>query len=232
MDKEFKTTFIPKKNLSSVPKTESVKSKSRRSLFSLLSILLFIVAIISTAVVYVYKFSVAESIKADIEDINSVEREFEPQAILKLKELDIRLQAGTELLERHIAVSGFLESFAASTLPDVSFNDLSFEYDPEGSTVSLSGEARGYLQIAQQSDIYEDNRYIQNHIFQDFAKTDIGRISFSLDFTVNPELLVFGQSNDRDESDIIVPDSAIIEIDNNGDQFQEGEDINFGAFTN
>ena len=113
MDKEFKTTFIPKKNLSSVPKTESVKAKSRRSLFSLLSILLFIVAIISTAVVYVYKFSVAESIKADIEDINSVEREFEPQAILKLKELDVRLQAGTELLEKHIAVSGFLESFAA-----------------------------------------------------------------------------------------------------------------------
>ena len=94
MDKEFKTTFIPKKNPGGVKAPESKGSKARRSLFGILSILLFVTALISTAGVYLYKARLASVINSRIDSINRAEKAFEPAAILDLKKLDIRLQAG------------------------------------------------------------------------------------------------------------------------------------------
>lgn len=227
MDKEFKTTFIPKKNLatSKVKPAESKKSKARRSLFGVLALLLFVTAVVSTIGVYLYKIRIAAVINSRIESINLAEKAFEPAVILELKKLDIRLRAGTELLNNHVAISDFLESLAESTLPDVSFANFSFSGG--GNEVSMSGEARGYLQIAQQSDIFEDNQYIQNHIFSDFSLTDTGRISFSLQFTLNPELVTFGRTVVNDEANIGVADNVIISDEN---QIPTGVDINFNEF--
>lgn len=227
MDKEFKTTFIPKKNPGGVKAPEKKSTKARRSLFGILAALLFVTAVVSTIGVYLYKARLAAVVNSRIDSINRAEKAFEPSVILDLKKLDIRLRAGTELLNQHIAVSDFLESLAESTLPEVSFNEFSFNYTEGGSEVSMSGEARGYLQIAQQSDIFEDNDYIQNHIFSDFSSSETGRVSFSLQFTLNPELLTFGRTvvNDQDDT-VVTPDGVIIEPDQ-GDQIPAGVDINF-----
>jgi len=228
MDKKFKTTFIPKKNPGGIKAPESKASKSRRSLFGILALLLFVTAVVSTIGVYLYKVRLAAVINSRIDSINRAEKAFEPAVILDLKKLDIRLKAGTELLNQHIAVSDFLESLGESTLPEISFNNLSFEYIPDGSAVTMAGEARGYLQIAQQSDIFEDNNYIQNHIFSDFTLTETGRITFSLQFTLNPELLQFGRTIVNTEANSEVPDGVIIPPVN--DEIPSGVDINFEGF--
>lgn len=230
MDKEFKTTFIPKKNLSrsKVQASESKQSKARRSLFSILALLLFVTAVVSTVGVYLYKIQVATVINSRIESINRAEKAFEPAVILELKKLDIRLRAGTDLLNNHVAVSDFLDSLAESTLPDVSFSSFSFSSSSSGADISMSGEARGYLQISQQSDIFEDNQYIQNHIFSDFSSTDSGRVSFSLQFTLNPELLMFGRTTINDEGNTETGEGVIIPSANN--QIPTGVDIDFNSF--
>jgi hypothetical protein len=175
--------------------------------------------------VYLYKVRLAAIVNSRIDSINRAEKAFEPAVILDLKKLDIRLRAGTELLSKHIAVSDFLESLGESTLPEVSFNTFSFEYEPDGSYVDMAGEARGYLQIAQQSDIFEDNNYIQNHIFSGFTLTETGRITFSLQFSLNPELLQFGRTIVNTEADSEVPDGVIILPVS--DEVPAGVDINF-----
>lgn len=229
MDKEFKTTFIPKRKLTSskASPAESKQSKARRSLFGILALLLFVTAIVSTAGVYLYKIRIATVINSRIESINLAEKAFEPAVILELKKLDIRLRAGTELLNNHVAVSDFLESLAESTLPDVSFAGLSFT-GGEDNEISMDGEARGYLQIAQQSDIFEDNQYIQNHIFSDFSLTETDRVSFSLQFTLNPELLTFGRTVVNDEANIETGGDIIIQDQNS--QIPGGVDVNFNGF--
>lgn len=229
MDKEFKTTFIPKKNLatSKAKPAESKQSRARRSLFGILALLLFVTAVISTIGVYLYKIRIAAVINSRIESINLAEKAFEPAVILELKKLDIRLRAGTDLLNNHVAISDFLESLSESTLPDVSFSSLS--YSGGGTNeISISGEARGYLQIAQQSDIFEDNQYIQNHIFSGFTSTDTGRVSFSLQFTLNPELITFGRTVVNDEANIETSTGVIIPDQNS--QIPGGVDVNFNGF--
>lgn len=229
MDKEFKTTFIPKKNLSKVKTPESKQSRARRSLFGLLATLLFVTALVSTAGVYLYKVRLASILNSRIDSINRAEKAFEPSTILELRKLDIRLNAGTELLRNHVAISDFFESLAESTLPDVRFNDMNFTHDSAGSQVSMTGEARGYLQIAQQSDIFQSNQYIQNHIFSNFALTDTGRITFSLDYTLNPQLLIFGRTlaNTQLDAEHQIPDLGNVIIPDSSSDIPSGVDINF-----
>lgn len=217
MDKEFKTTFIPKKNLATSKKPRTKKSRAQQSLLGVIAMLLFITAILAAGGVFVVRAQMVSQLNSRIESINRAEKAFEPAVILELKRLDLRLAAGTELLDNHIAVSDFLKSLAESTLPDVSFADLSFSYADGTADVNMSGEARGYQQIAQQSDVFGDNQFIQNHIFSDFALTDTGRISFSLQFTLNQELLKFGRTvaNDQVENiDQELSEAVIIEDQN------------------
>jgi len=230
MDKEFKTTFIPKKNLSGVKAPESKRSRATRSLIGLIALLLFITALAATAGVFLWKTRLAAVVNSRIDSINRAEKAFEPAVILDLKKLDIRLRAGTKLLSQHVAISDFLESLAESTLPEVSFSDFSVELGPDGAEVSMGGEARGYLQIAQQSDVFEDNQYIQNHIFEDFSLTDADRISFSLQFSINPELILFGRTVKNDEPNIDISEDIIIP-DQNAGQIPSGIDVNFNGIT-
>ena len=232
MDKEFKTTFIPKKNINRGPKHETKQARVRKSFISLLSFLLFVTAIVSTIGVYIYKVRLAVVINSHVDSINRAEKAFEPSAILDLKKLDIRLQAGTDLLNNHIAISDFLDSLSESTLPGISFLSFSFSDSGEESSVSMSGEARGYIQIAQQSDIFEDNQYIQNHIFSNFSLTDSERVTFSLEFHLNRKLLTFGRTvKNNEETDIIIHDHVIIsERDKN--KVEPGVPIKFNSPNN
>lgn len=228
MDKEFKTTFIPKKNLANVKKTESKSKKTTRSLLGILALLLFITAVVSTAGVFLYKIQIAAVVNSRIDSINRAEKAFEPAAIIELNKLDTRLRAGTELLAQHVAISDFLISLGESTLPEISFSDLSFNYSPEGSDILMNGEAQGYLQIAQQSDIFVDNNYIQNAIFSDFSITDTGRVTFSLQFTLNPELIAFGRTVQNDQLSTEINEGIIIEDTNT---LPSGIDVNFDGIT-
>ena len=202
MDKDFKTTFIPKKNLTA--NTGRKKRKKTQGIIGLLAILLFVTAAVSVIGVYLYKLRLTTLVQSRIQSINKAEKAFEPAAIIELKKLDIRLRAATELLENHVAVVDFFESFAETTLPDIQYAGISIDFSEEVPAVSTTGVARGYLPIAQQSDLFEENRYVQNPIFSDFSRTDVDRISFSLSFSLNPELLVYGrtlENIDLDDSD-------------------------------
>jgi hypothetical protein len=194
MDTEFKTTFIPKKNLKKAPASvASPRRKMSRSLLGIIATLLFVSAVISAVGVLVYKSIVTSSVNSKIEVINRAEKAFEPAVILELRKLDIRLAAAKELLDNHIALSDFFASLEESTLPDVAFGDFSLTFREDIPTVRMSGEARGYLAIAQQSDIFEANQYIENPLFADFSLTETGEVSFNLEFTINEALLAFGR---------------------------------------
>ena len=225
MDKEFKTTFIPKKQSSQGrPVRATRRTRQTQSIFGILAILLLLTAIVSVAGVYLYKIRLATAVNAKIESINLTEKSFEPEAILELRKLDIRLRAATELLENHVAVVDFFESLGETTLPDIQYSGLDIDFSQAVPTVSTDGEARGYLAIAQQSDLFEENRFIQNAIFSNFSRGDTDRVSFSLSFSINPDLLVYGrnlqnvdiddldsENNDRSNTDF---GDAIIEDQN------------------
>ena len=108
MDKEFKTTFIPKKQIAQGrPARTSKRARQTQSVVGLLAILLFVTAAVSVGAVYLYKLRLATVVNTKIESINVAEKSFEPAAVLELRKLDIRLRAATELLNKHISLADF-----------------------------------------------------------------------------------------------------------------------------
>ena len=230
MDKEFKTTFIPKKKLST-EKEKVVQTSKSNSIISLLAGLLFVTAIVSVIGVYLYKLNIARIVKSYNDSINLAEKAFEPAAILELKKLDIRLRAATELLDKHVAISDFFDSLGETTLPDVAFNDFNFTFNEDNSEVSMVGEARGFLPIAQQSDLFEKNQYIQNHIFSDFQLTETGIVSFNLSFTLNKDLLLYGRVIRNSQTDTDIDGGVVIPHQENS-LLPKGENVDFTNYIN
>ncbi len=193
MDTEFKTTFIPKRKLTQ-SRTTRLRRNSGNSFLFLIAILLFVTAIVSAVGVSLYKVGVESSVRTKIESIKRAEKAFEPTVIIELKKLDIRLKAATELLNQHVAFSDFFDALGSSTLPDVAFSEMTLEEKDGATYVTMTGQASGYLPIAQQSDLFEKNLYIQNPVFSDFqVDEETGNVGFSVEFSLNPDLIRYGR---------------------------------------
>lgn len=225
MDKEFKTTFIPKKKLATERKKNIIPSKGN-SIVSLLAGLLFVTALVSVIGVYLYKLQVSKTVASSVDSINRAEKAFEPAVIVELKKLDIRLRAATELLDRHVALSDFFASLGESTLPDIAFDNFTFAFNDDYSEVSMSGQSRGFIPIAQQSDLFEKNQYIVNHIFSDFQIIEGGFVSYSLTFALDPDLLSYGRTLQNTQVESTIDDEVVIQ-NQNFNTVPAGQAVNF-----
>ena len=90
----------------------------------------------------------------------------------------------------------------------------------------MIGEAKGFLPIAQQSDLFEKNQYILDHIFSDFQITDEGVISFNLNFTLNKDLLLYGRTLSNTQTESILDEGVVIQHQENN-LLPGGEKVDF-----
>ncbi len=225
MDRGFKTTFIPKRKVTHVEgEKKGVRKSSGNNLLFVLSLLLFFSALVSSVGVFLYHEQLLSAKKSKIVSIQRAEKAFEPEAILSLKRMDVRLRAGTEILKNHVAFSDFFHSLGESTLPDIAFQNFSLA-SKDGVIVHMEGEANGYLPIAQQSQLFEKNRYIQNPIFSDFElNEETGNIYFNVEFTLNPDLIRYGRTVKNITTDFSLQKEKIFLEEK---EKTRGKDINF-----
>lgn len=198
MDKEFQTSFIPKKNVIESPKRAG---GGGGGLVNLIAFVVFLAALLSAGGAYFYKNSV--SIKIDEYKISLIRAkdQFEPGAIKELQVLDKRLKAATVILNQHVAVSPIFELLQKITLPTVRYSDFSYSIDETTKIVDISmkGEAKDYNFIALQADLFSENKFIKNPIFSDFVLDQSSNIDFNLTFSVDKSLISYESFLDREE---------------------------------
>lgn len=188
------TTFIPKRiDTAAVGIPGSAPAPKRRasSLLTIIATIVFIAALLSSGGVYLYKNYLASNIAEMKATIDRAEKAFEPSLILELVRLDTRLKVSSQLLAQHTAFSPLFRSIEQGTLPDVSFTAFQFEYEEGLPRVQMQGLASRYTPIAQQSDVFGENNLIVDHIFSNFALTQTGRVSFDLNYSLNPNLMLY-----------------------------------------
>lgn len=197
MDKEFQTSFIPKKTVIESPK----KIRSGGGVINLISFIIFIVSLISAGGAYFYRESVKTNIEEYKRSLAVAKNQFEPSLITELQILDKRLNAATTILDKHIAVSPIFVLLEEVTLPTVRYSDFSYEVDTTTNlvNVTMKGEAKGYNFIALQADLFDDNKFIKNPIFSDFVLDQAGNIDFNLTFSVDRSLVSYESFLDREE---------------------------------
>jgi len=197
MDKEFQTSFIPKKTVIEGPK----KVKSGGGIVNLFSFIIFIASLLSVGGAYLYRESVKTNIEEYKKSLAIAKNQFEPSLITELQILDKRLNAATAILDQHVAVSPIFELLQDSTLPTVRYSDFTYDIDSKTNLVNveMKGEAKGYNFIALQADLFNENKFIKNPIFSDLVLDQNGNVDFNLTFSVDKSLVSYESFLDREE---------------------------------
>lgn len=202
MDKEFQTSFVPKKPI--IEKAAVAHSGGGFSgAFNLIALVIFIASILAAGATYFYRGSLVDRVAEYKVSLERARGAFEPALITELQVLDKRMRAATEILNNHVVVSPIFALIGEITLPTVRYSDFSYEFNEENKNlvdVIMTGEAKGYNYIALQADLFGDDKFIKNPIFSDFTLDQGGNVDFALTFSVDKSLVLYESFLEREAS--------------------------------
>ncbi len=191
MDKEFQTSFIPKK-----PLTEDRVVRERPvSIVTLLATVIFFATLVAGVGAYGYKVILAKQVKDMSASLDTAKGAFEPSLLADLQTLDRRINASEDILANHIAISPIFRSLQNLTLRTIRFTKFSYDFSKDGGiTVKLSGLSPNYnyITLALQSDVLAKNKYIKNPVFSNLNLDDKGNVTFDLSFSVDQSFVRYG----------------------------------------
>jgi hypothetical protein len=168
MDKEFQTSFVPKKALVE----REPRSTGGGGIVNFIALIIFIASIIGAGATYFYRSSLESKVEEYKVSLQRARAAFEPSLITKLQVLDKRMRAASEILDAHVAVSPIFALLGDITLPTVRYSDFSYAFNQENKNlvdVKITGQAKGYNYIALQADLFGQNKFIRNPIFSNFT---------------------------------------------------------------
>ncbi len=189
MDPQVRTSFIPKKPITTAP---SVR-RGGLGLFFFLAFVLFLGSILLAGGAFAYQQYLNESIKSKSDSLARARAAFEPATIQDLMRLDDRLKYAKEILDSHTAPSSIFGLLSASTLVSVSFNNFQYFEGPDGKpSLILSGQTRTFSEIALQSDELGKQRPLRNILFSGFTVNRVdGGVAFDVAADVDPNFVVY-----------------------------------------
>lgn len=180
------TSFIPRKSLG---RESSIREKPV-NLFLVIATLIFIVALLGSGGVYLYKYTLDKSIDASSKYLDERRTALEPTTINDLLRVDKRLHAASDLLNKHVVASSVFELLEDLTLKTISFSK--FEYinvQNKGASIKLSGEAKSYGSVALEADTLNGNKQlIKSAIFSNLNLNERGNVTFDSVIMLDPDV--------------------------------------------
>ncbi|OGI82005.1 hypothetical protein A3I95_03435 [Candidatus Nomurabacteria bacterium RIFCSPLOWO2_02_FULL_44_12] len=199
MEPNFQTSFIPKK-----PMVEERVSTSRPiGLLMTAALFLLFAVLIGSGGLYFYKGTLEKTIEQNKKDLSLAQNRFEPAKIAQMQLVDKRLQAASEVLSKHIAISPIFQALEEITLKTVRYTKFSYNLNNTGSPkvkVRMNGVAVGYRSVALQSDLFPKNRNIIDPVFSNLVLDERGNVTFDLDFSVDPTFVDYKEMLKRASS--------------------------------
>ncbi len=187
-----KLSFVPKTTYSPTSKV-SYKSPGL-GLFTKISVLFFVLSVISLVGSYVYK----EYLNRQLEDLSvSLERAkaaFDVELIDEINNLSLEVDAVKEIFSEHRLSSRIFSEIEKIALGDVRFTRFDYFYGPDKDTknnvitASLTAEAKSYETLAQQVKSFEDSNKIESFSFSNFLLTQSGNVAFDLVMVFKPSI--------------------------------------------
>jgi len=190
MEPKFQTSFIPKAPVTTGTGT-NITSIHRTNIFSVLSTVLFILGLLAAGGVFAYKQYVSAQVAQASTDLGAAKDAFQPEKIQEFVDVSSRLSAAKQLLNKHIEVSQMFKLLQSLTVSKVRFSSLQYGTNQGVIGVTLEGEAQSYNVLAQQSELFAQNSFIQNPQFSDFKLSDNGNIEFKVAATIDPTLVSY-----------------------------------------
>ncbi|MES2416472.1 MAG: hypothetical protein V4504_02120 [Patescibacteria group bacterium] len=192
MEQNFQTSFIPK---APVADTRTVKARPT-SFLLVLSIFVFLSVGIAYGSLYLYQDVLQKKVDSMKNELNLASNRFEGKKIVELQELDKRLNASTQILSKHLAISPIFQALQNVTLKTIRYTKFSYVQNESGDAkiaIKMSGQAVNYRAVALQADLFNKDKNIIDPVFSNLSLDSKGNVIFDLDFSVNPDFVNYQQ---------------------------------------
>ncbi len=189
MDPAGQGSFIPKQSLTAASRGSGV------GIFFLLSLLIFVMSLISAGAVFGYQYILNGTIADKDNSLRKAEGAFDAGTIQDLLRLDNRLTQARGLLQKHVAPSAILYFLSTITLERVQLNSFNMTLDNTGgASMSITGIADSFSSVALQSDQFGSTKVLKDVIVSGVSVNDTGKVSFAVNATVDPSLILYSNN--------------------------------------
>ncbi len=190
MENRLQATFMPRQTASAGEPYS--RPKAAPNFFMLISVVVFIFAIVALGGVYAYKGILTKSNETKKASLEEAINNFEPELTRELTVLKARMDAGKTLISNHKAVSLLFTLLELNTAQTVRFSEFAYDVsDDKKINLTLKGEARSYNAIAYQSDIFSKLEPIKNPVFSNLTLGEQGTISFGVKAEIDPAFVSY-----------------------------------------
>jgi hypothetical protein len=195
MDPKLQSTFIPK---GAAPHSIGTgiyvnrKESIGPSILGLLSLILFVLAVVAAGGVFGYKLWLSSQIESMGNDLKTARANINPDLIKQITDLNTRINSTKKILLGHTVISPIFSFLETSTVNAVAFTE--FHYSNAGNgmiNLNLKGLAKGYDVVALQSNVFSQSPFIKNPVFSDLKLNDKGQVAFTFNAVLDPNLVSF-----------------------------------------
>lgn len=180
------TSFVPR------PAASSTRQYGRFDFFGafvFVSGFLLALAIVGAGATFLYNRVLVSAAASKDATLQKQEAAVDQATITSLVNLQEQLSEGKQLLDQHIALSQFLQQFAALIPTQVTFSSMSISVNGDHSAaVGLSGSASNFNTLAVLSTDLATNLDIKDAIFSGISIDKTG-VSFTLAANIDPSLI-------------------------------------------
>ncbi len=194
MENSFQTSFIPKKPIINNGATSS--GSNTTSITMVVSVFIFVVVVAASVGLYLYKGYLLKTQKDLSASLEVIRNSFDKDTIATLETFDKRTVVSKQILDNHLVLSPLFDLLNDVTLPTIQYTK--FDHKTVGSifSVKMSGIARDYKSIAQQSDIFntDKGKMFNEVIFSNLNKDKNNYVTFDVEFNVDNALLSYSNN--------------------------------------
>jgi len=172
MDPQVQGSFIPKQALTATSRGGGM------GLFLLLALLVFVMSLVAAGGAFGYQQFLNKSLADKDESLRRAEGAFDAGSIQDLVRMDDRIDQAK-----------------------VQFSDFDFDLlSNGGATIALSGSADSFSSVALQSDQLGGSKVLKDVIFSGITVADGGRVNFSVNASVDPQLISYSRNLTQGEA--------------------------------
>jgi len=189
---EFQTSFIPKNPITE----EKLKVHEPINPFRFFIVILFFIVFVGSGGIYLYKVFLAKKLVSIDAELRRIETGFDQGLVNDMQKLASRLGASKEVLSNHIVVSPLFNILEQNTLKTVRFNKFQYDFSREKSEIDIkmTGQASSYTSLALQAGILGSQKGIISPVFSNLDVDNKGRVTFDLDFSIDPKFLLYEEN--------------------------------------
>lgn len=193
----LETSFIPKEGVGIADKVRKA-SRKPGGIAGMLALFFFIFSLALFVALIIYEQILVQENEGLRASIETEQRAFDTEDLERIKTADRRITAARDLLGNHRGLGFITRTLEQITLADVQYSGLAFsEISGEGVAASLEGEARNFPLLLEQAQKLQEDGLISDFELQDFSRTDIGNVTFSLTLMFAEDQLLFQNNHTK-----------------------------------